>query len=81
MMATVVHQSDVLSAVACRSRVVFASLMRKRTTDGIHVGVHGDFEEWKAHKQYEDCSTHERQRHMVEKKATTQVAAGAKRLI
>ncbi|MBI2404009.1 MAG: hypothetical protein HYV20_14980 [Gemmatimonadetes bacterium] len=85
----VIHRSGVVPAVIHRSGSVPAvihrsaadSLLGQRSTEDVRVGVRAGVEERQTHEHDKDHGTRKGEWQMVAEKATTQVAAGAKRLI
>jgi len=77
--ATVIHRAGLGRAVI--HRPALGSLPGKRPTCEVPVGARVGVEERQSHEQDKDQGTRKGDWHMVAKKATAQVAAGAKRLI
>lgn len=78
---TMTHWPMLGSTMMHRSRVVYGSLLRKRTAEDVPVRVRARVEQRKHHEHHKHRRTHNRERYVMEKKATTLFRRRAKRLI
>jgi len=76
----VTHSFRVVAAMIHRRSVARSSLLGKRATDEVRMGVQAHIEERKTHEQEEDHGARKGEWQMVEKQATPLFAAGAQRL-